>query len=712
MSDEEDDANWKVRRGAIRTLAAVVEAMKHDPSKLWIAEYAWRKNSEKKATVAGALVNRFKEREENCRVDIIECFTHLLSYTISAASSGVLALASSSSMEEDSPASGTVVVDLRSNVSSAIVKACEKQLSAKKGGERSKSSAIALLLTLCHAPGGIGGSDQITSVFTHVQSILNVDNDAKRKHVSANSKTLKLDALCLVRIMLSCGKHDPAHIKNAMLPILLPEICKCVNEDWYKVIAEALRVLMEVPNLVVGSASKTEMDEVANSLYNAIEPRLAEHDLDQEIKECALSASASVLSMLNASLSTEQKNRIFELLLERLKNETTRVAAIRCLSKIGDAAQSNDDLDLSPIMNEALSQLALLLRQQSRGLKQTSLECLLVLCLGADGDVEMDDGLFDSVLKDLGDIISDTDLHICHLSLSASNSILKARPSTGTLVESHVLPAALALSKSALLQDPALSSLLALLDQMITSKAITFDKLQDMLVEQMDTNGSKSGKQVISNLAECIATIAAATTSTQQTKFIKSTIGAIDKSGDSNPHTTQLNLLVSGNFGRKVDLSSMSGVADSIQTIYDQSFDSSTEDIKHAAALALGRATVGAIDAFLPGILTTLEESSGKKQYLLLSSLREFIHCYREMEGGNLSSSIPLILPHLEKNCGSDEEGVRSMVAECLGSLACLEPTTMLPVLERLATKDTSKNVVVRWTVGSAVKFAIGGHIR
>ena len=712
MSDEEDDANWKVRRGAIRTLAAVVEAMKHDPSKLWIAEYAWRKNSEKKATVAGALVNRFKEREENCRVDIIECFTHLLSYTISAASSGVLALASSSSMEEDSPASGTVVVDLRSNVSSAIVKACEKQLSAKKGGERSKSSAIALLLTLCHAPGGIGGSDQITSVFTHVQSILNVDNDAKRKHVSANSKTLKLDALCLVRIMLSCGKHDPAHIKNAMLPILLPEICKCVNEDWYKVIAEALRVLMEVPNLVVGSASKTEMDEVANSLYNAIEPRLAEHDLDQEIKECALSASASVLSMLNASLSTEQKNRIFELLLERLKNETTRVAAIRCLSKIGDAAQSNDDLDLSPIMNEALSQLALLLRQQSRGLKQTSLECLLVLCLGADGDVEMDDGLFDSVLKDLGDIISDTDLHICHLSLSASNSILKARPSTGTLVESHVLPAALALSKSALLQDPALSSLLALLDQMITSKAITFDKLQDMLVEQMDTNGSKSGKQVISNLAECIATIAAAATSTQQTKFIKSTISAINKAGDSNPHTTQLNLLVSGNFGRKVDLSSMSGVADSIQTIYDQSFDSSNEDIKHAAALALGRATVGAIDAFLPGILTTLEESSGKKQYLLLSSLREFIHCYREMEGGNLSSSIPLILPHLEKNCGSDEEGVRSMVAECLGSLACLEPTTMLPVLERLATKDTSKNVVVRWTVGSAVKFAIGGHIR
>jgi len=692
--------------------------MKHDPSKLWIADYAWRKNSDKKTTVAGALVNRFKEREENCRVDIIECFTRLLSYTVSAASSGVLVLASSVSMDDDALlTAGTVVVDLRSNVSSAIVKASERQLSAKKGGDRSKSSAIALLSTLSLAPGGVGGSDQINSVFKELKSILNVDDDAKHKHVSANSKSLKLEALCLVRIMLSrCNphQHNAIHIKNALLPIMLPEICKCVNEDWYKVIAEALRVLMEVPRLMVlGSASKSEMDKVANSLYVAIEPRLALSDLDQEIKECALSASASLLSMLHASLSTEQKNRIFDLLLEKLKNETTRIAAIKTLSMIGAAAQSNEALDLSPIMNASLSQLALLLRQQSRGLKQTSLQCLdtLVLCLGSDNNVDMDDGLFDSVLKDLGDIIADTDLHVCYLSLSASNSILKARPSTGALVECHILPAALTLSKSPLLQDPALSSLLVLLEELITSKAITFDKLRDLLVEQMDT-GSKASKQVISNLAVCIATIAAVATPTKQKSFINSMINSINESDDDNAQSTQLNLLVSGDFGRKIDLSSMPGMAESIQQIYNQSFDSSNEDIKHAAALALGRASVGAVHIFLPGILSDLEESSGKKQYLLLSSLRECIHCFREKEGGGLSTSIPMILPHLEKNCENDEEGVRSMVAECLGSLACLEPNTILPVLQQLVTKETPKKAIVRWSAGSAVKFAIGGHIR
>jgi cullin-associated NEDD8-dissociated protein 1 len=229
-----------------------------------------------------------------------------------------------------------------------------------------------------------------------------------------------------------------------------------------------------------------------------------------------------------------------------------------------------------------------------------------------------------------------------------------------------------------------------------------------MLVEMV---GNKSGKQVISNLAECIATIAAASTATKQNSFIKSTIRAIEESGDNNSQTTQLNLLVSGDFGRKVDLSSMPGVAEGVQEVYNQSFNSSNEDIKHAAALALGRASVGAIDAFLPVILKALEQSRGKKQYLLLTSLREFIHCYRETEGSDLSTSVSLILPHLEKNCENDEEGVRSMVAECLGSLACLEPAMILPVLKELATKETPKKVAVRWTVGSAVKFAIGGHI-
>jgi cullin-associated NEDD8-dissociated protein 1 len=713
MSDEEDDENWKVRRSAIRTLTAIVEATKHDPSKLWVDQYGWRKISGKKITVAGALINRFKERDENCRVDIIECFTRLLSYTVSAASSGVLVLASSSLMEDDTvSASGAVVVDFGSKVSAAIVKACEKQLSAKKAGERSKSSAIALLSTQCLAPGGIGGSEQITSVFRHVKVILSsADDTVSRKGAITSSKALKLESLRLVRIMLSCKKHDALHMKNALLGGLLPELCK--KYDWYKVIAESLRVLMEIPPLIIsGLATKSEQDSVAISLYLAIEPRLGEHDVDQEIKECALSAAASLLSLLHTSLSDDQKNTIFTLLLERLKNDTTRLAAIKTLSVIADAAQCRE-LDLSLIINDTLGQLSSMLRQQHRGLKQSSLECLnrLVLCLSPESDAAMDDGLFDSVLEDLGRTINPADLHLCSLGLSASTSILKARPTTGSLIKIHILPATLELTNSPQLQDKALSSMLRLFEQMMLSEAIGFDELHDSLTKQI--GASKSSKQVVSNLAECISTIAVAASSSKQETIVKDTIGAIEAYND-NLQLAQLNLLVTGNIGRKVTFSSMPGVIDKLKTLYNQSFESSNEDIKHAAALALGRASAGSMDAFLPDILTALEESAGKKQYLLLSSLREFIHCYREAKAGgsDLSSSIPLMLPHLEQNCENEEEGVRTMVAECLGSLACIEPTAILPLLQRLAANEGEHKVLVKWTVGNAVKFAIGGRIK
>ena len=97
-------------------------------------------------------------------------------------------------------------------------------------------------------------------------------------------------------------------MKDALLSVLLPDLCLAVGEDWYKVIAEVLRVLAEVPHLLVASdATGPERDGVASALYEAVEPRLAAHDLDQEIKECALTAAASLLSVLHRGLTEERR---------------------------------------------------------------------------------------------------------------------------------------------------------------------------------------------------------------------------------------------------------------------------------------------------------------------------------------------------------------------------------------------------------------------
>jgi len=729
--DDDDDGSWKVRRSAICAILAVVEATKDDPSKLWMDEYTLKK---KETTVAAALVNRFKEREENCRVDVIGCFTRLLALTVAAAKAGVLVFSNDAmDTSELTAADGPVVIDLGSNYVSAIVKACEKQLSAKKGGERSKSAALALLSTLCTAPGGIGGAAQIRSVFTHIKSILSFGSSGdggkyRSTSVGGNSKTLKLDALSLVRIMISSDHHDASIVKDALSEILLPELCRSVEEDWYKVIAEALRVLAEIPLLLATSTDKAERDQVASSLCSAILPRLAAHDLDQEIKECALTASSTLLSVLHESLTEDQKNEILKLLQERLANETTRIAAIKTLSVIA-ADNKGTKVDLSPILADTVSELASLLRQQNRSLKQHALEALdiIVSCHWSDSPTAMNEVLFEVVLKELGGIIVDSDLHISHLSLRTSSSILRVCSASGPSVKLHVLPACLELSSSPLLRDQALKSILELLEQLITSNAVAFDELLSALQGRL----SGTEKLSVSNLAKCIAAITSVTTVESREAVVGDIIGSLESalaqgSDDAmGSKEIQLSLLTSGELGRLVDLSAVAGVADRLQNIYLTSFDSTSEEAKHSAAYALGRASVGSMSVFLPAILTALEQNSEKKQYLLLSALRELIHCHQLGDGGDISSSVPEILPHLIKHASDKEEGVRTMSAECLGSLACLHPSVVFPTLRDLVVKhgststsgdassesaETKDDALVCWTVATSIKFAIAGR--
>jgi len=401
-------------------------------------------------------------------------------------------------------------------------------------------------------------------------------------------------------------------------------------------------------------------------------------------------------------------------------------------------------LDLSPILAEAVLEMASLLRQQSRGIKQSALEALdiVVQCQGVKA---MDAALFDSVLKELGGIIVDSDLHISHLSLRASMSILKVCPSSGPSVKAHVLPPALVLSTSPLLQDNlTLQSLLSLLEQLVISKAIPFEELLSSLRGRLSDEGNEKGgggagvhggsKQAVSNLAKCIAAITAAAPTPDREALIADLLGTLESWDDaSSPEEAQrirLALLASGDLGKLVDLSVSEGVAQRLQVVYLSLFESNSDDVKHAAAYALGRSAAGSRAIFLPAILDGLEQNREKKQYLLLSALRELIHVHLHEGKGDISDSAPLILPHLFKHCGDREEGVRTMVAECLGSLTCLQPAEILPQLRDLVAQhsgkkspqddgeaadsnedpETKKDALICWTIAIAVKFAIAGH--
>jgi len=707
---DDDDDSWKVRRSAVRALIAIVECCKAEPSRLWTDEYRY---GSKKKTVAAALVDRFKEREEECRIYIIDCFTRLLNITVAASTAGAIILATPTTIEtmDTSSSSSPVHIDLSQTYVPAIIKACQKQLSSKKGGERTKSSALALLSTLCLAPGGIGSLLPLTSVLQHIGLILTTDNSGKNLSRygghSTVPKSLKLDALRTVRVILACDRHLKDDLRPG-LTALLPQLCSASQDDWYKVIAEALRVLAHVPQFYVEKTADCDSTAVAKQLFDAVKPRLMAHDLDQEIKECSLTAAASLLSVLHPYMTSGERSTLLVLILERLRNETTRLPALKTLATI--SAGEGSRLDLSPILNDAVQELAALLRQQNRALRQSALEALdIVIC--SHGGRSMGVDLFDVVLKEFGAIVVDSDLHISHLSLRTSISVLKVCPSSAPSVKTHILPPALALAASPLLQDLALESLLSLLSQLVLTKTIDFGTLHNLLTSQLDTL-YPANKQTLANLAKCIATITAATTPQNRDRVVSDLITTMESNTDQLQ--VHLALLTSGELGRRVDLSATPSVAQHLLKLYLQFFESPSEEMKHAAAYALGQASIGAMPVFLPAILSTLEQISQRKQYLLLSSLKELM---KSINPSDLATSeVEQILPHLLNHCADEEEGVRTMVAECLGSLTCLLPQSTLPKLESLiaqnATTDSSPSTHICWTAATSIKFAIANKAK
>lgn len=68
-NEEDDDTSWKVRRGAIKTIEAIITS-RPEMLKTLYSKYAKQ------------LVSRFKERDDNVKCNVLETFQHLLKSTV------------------------------------------------------------------------------------------------------------------------------------------------------------------------------------------------------------------------------------------------------------------------------------------------------------------------------------------------------------------------------------------------------------------------------------------------------------------------------------------------------------------------------------------------------------------------------------------------------------------------------------------------------
>jgi cullin-associated NEDD8-dissociated protein 1 len=100
------------------------------------------------------------------------------------------------------------------------------------------------------------------------------------------------------------------------------------------------------------------------------------------------------------------------ILVERLKNEITRLTTVKAIHTI---AESQADVELQTIFPEALPLLASFLRKNYRTLKLASINSLLSIYKNYDKFISIDQ-LKSIVIIELPALLSENDLHISYVS--------------------------------------------------------------------------------------------------------------------------------------------------------------------------------------------------------------------------------------------------------------------------------------------------------
>ncbi|XP_072401896.1 cullin-associated NEDD8-dissociated protein 1 [Diabrotica undecimpunctata] len=662
---DDDDMSWKVRRSAAKCLEAIIST-RHE----LLSEFY--------KVLSPALIARFKEREENVKSDIFHAYIALLKQTKSTVSVSMDPNAMVMDDEEESP-----MILLQQQIE-MLVNGVQGQMREKS--IKTRQDCFHLLKELCTVlPGALS---------THIGDLIpGILYSVSEKNASSN---MKIDALSFIYCLLT--SHQP-QVFHPYISTLLPPVISAVGDNFYKITAEALNVLQELVKVIrpLNVNSGFDFTPFTKDIYSCTLVRLRTADIDQEVKEKAISTMGQVICNLGDHLKSELPYCL-PLFLDRLKNEITRLTTVKALTKIAGSPLS---IEL-PILPDAMPILGLFLRKNQRALKLTTLQ--LIDCLIKNYHKDLNENLLKHIVVEIPPLLDESDLHIAQWTLIILKAIAVYHPKALLNINDTIMPQILVLVKSPLLQGTALQSMLDFFKSLVVCNIpdLSYDHLLRLLlmpISNLSVNPSATlHKQAFYSLAKCVAVITV-TCHSQAHPIVPQFINEIQTAATDSQQIFAL--LVVGEIGRKIDLTSISNLK---QVIF-QSFSAISEEVKSAASYALGSICIGNLPQYLPFILKESQEQP-RRQYLLLHSLKEVITCLSQTPDG-IQQLLPFVTPiwqQLYRHCECVEEGTRNVVAECLGKLTLIDPTNVLPKLKRSL---NSPSPLTRTTVVTAVKFTI-----
>ena len=244
--------------------------------------------------------------------------------------------------------------------------------------------------------------------------------------------------------------------------------------------------------------SVTSLDFVTEALLSQAQ------DIDQEVKERAISCMGQIVAHLGDSLQSHLASCL-PIFLDRLKNEITRLTAVKSLIMV---ASSPLKIDLRCILHDSLPVLSSFLRKNQRSLKLSSLSLLDTLVKNYSASLTVD--ILAPVLEELPPLVSESDLHIAQLTLALLTSISLSHRQAIPKIHKSVLPEVLKLAESPLLQGGALSAMLEFFKTIVSAGVSGLGHSDLLALLAQPVLGAKGGnihKAGRANIAKCVASL-------------------------------------------------------------------------------------------------------------------------------------------------------------------------------------------------------------
>ena len=683
--DDEDDVSWKVRRCAAKALQTVLEVRGRE----------FLDNAEAYDRISRALVDRFKEREETVRVEVIQS----TSYMVRQSKHQDPDAEYSEYFNRDQALSQQPLSRKRrrkdSNVSMADSSKYRRLTGSVSPGAQSPLPFGAPSNLARIGPDIIRGGLKLalgSSPPTKLASVILLKDTVAARKGGADDHLKDLFGLIAANVggsaggslQLSASSSGSLHIESFQL---LSEIAKATSSQALQpYIANIIPTLSSVavgksPQLAVEALKTTEQ------LVKALTPPRTGHQLNKSSKQLGeiLSLISSIISNKTSDLLTrqqaifvlgtlsgrtlgkegsklltqKQRDLSYKMLFDACQNETTRYAAIKAVDAMSHSGPESVSFPREWFTNLCI-ELGHQLRKQDRSLRGASLHALRSLLVERKGSRNLTNT--SQIVGLLTPLLASGDLHLVGPSIQTLGALI--RDSSAQVLSPDVIKSICALLKSSTSssvveqlsffaecagQDPAASKLMRSILQDVSTEgpaAVVGKVIGDLLVSA----GGNAGVDVGAFLEELRTTT------------------------DNRKRCLALSVL--GEYGLRSG--SSSAVKPDLFLAYFDAADAGSE-VPMAAAMALGRTAAGGgnIKTCVPAILSRLNKRAAQ-QNVALHSIKELLQHIDDAQDLG-----PFIQSMWDASVATArDEKARTIGAECVSKIAEMEPKAYLQALQ------------------------------